>query len=153
MFLIFFLAWLIFNGQVTTEILIFGVVIAAVVFWFICKFMGYSLRKELKLYRSIGFFLRYALVLIKEIIKANLDVIPRIYTVEEAMEPVIVKFRVNLKTDFARVILANSITLTPGTITVSLEENEYTIHCLDESLAEGLEDSVFVKMLEKYEEG
>lgn len=152
MFLIFFLSWIIFNGQVTTEILIFGVVIAAAVFWFVCKFMDYSLKKELKFYRNIGFFIWYAIVLLKEIIKANLDIIPRIYTVEEEMEPVIVKFRTNLKSDLARVLLANSITLTPGTITVALEEDEYTVHCLDASLAEGLDTSVFVKLLEKYEE-
>lgn len=152
MFLIFFLSWIIFNGQITTEILIFGVVIAAVVFWFVCKFMDYSLKKELKLYRNIGFFIGYAIVLLKEIVKANLDIIPRIYTVEEDMEPVIVKFRTHLKSELARVILANSITLTPGTITVALEEDEYTIHCLDASLAEGLEDSIFVKLLEKFEE-
>ena len=66
MFLIFFLSWIIFNGQITTEILIFGVIIAAAVFWFVCKFMDYSLKKELKLYRSIGFFLWYFLVLLKE---------------------------------------------------------------------------------------
>ena len=114
--------------------------------------MDYSLKKELKLYRSIGFFLWYFLVLLKEIVVANIDVIKRVYTVEETMEPVIVKFKVNLKSDMTRVLLANSITLTPGTITVALEENEYTVHCLDESLAEGLESSVFVKLLEKYEE-
>lgn len=153
MLLIFFLAWIIFNGQITTEILIFGVVIAAVVFWFVCSFMDYSIKKELKLYRNAGFFLWYFLVLLKEIVLANLDVIKRVYVVEETMEPVIVKFRVNLKSETARVLLANSITLTPGTITVSLEENEYTVHCLDESLAEGIESSVFVKLLEKYEEG
>jgi len=152
MYLIFFLSWIIFNGQITTEILIFGVVIAAAVFWFVCKFMDYSLKKELKLYRSIGFFLWYFLVLLKEIVVANVDVIKRVYTVEETMEPVIVKFKVNLKSDMTRVLLANSITLTPGTITVALEENEYTVHCLDESLAEGLDSSVFVKLLEKYEE-
>lgn len=152
MYLIFFFAWIIFNGQVTTEIVIFGVVIAAAVFWFICKFMNYSLKKELKLYKSIGFFVRYGLVLLSEIIKANVEIIPRIYTVEQAMEPVIVKFRVNLKSELSKVILANSITLTPGTITVALEGDEYTVHCLDESLAEGLEDCIFVKLLEKFEE-
>lgn len=152
MYLIFFFAWIIFNGQVTTEIVIFGVVIAAAVFWFICKFMNYSLKKELKLYKSIGFLVRYGLVLLSEIIKANVEIIPRIYTVEQAMEPVIVKFRVNLKSELSKVILANSITLTPGTITVALEGDEYTVHCLDESLAEGLEDCIFVKLLEKFEE-
>ena len=86
-----------------------------------------------------------------EIVKANVAIIPRIMTVEEEMEPVIVKFRTNLKTDFTRMLLANSITLTPGTITVSLDDDEYTIHCLDASLAEGLENSEFEKALMKLE--
>ena len=67
------------------------------------------------------------------------------------MEPVIVKVHTNLKTETAKVILANSITLTPGTITVSLTGQELLVHCLDKSLAEGMEDSAFVKLLEEME--
>ena len=63
----------------------------------------------------------------------------------------IVKVHTNLKTETARVILANSITLTPGTITVSLTEQELLVHCLDKSLAEGMEDSEFVRLLEAME--
>ena len=48
--------------------------------------------------------------------------------------------------------LANSITLTPGTITVSLEENRYVIHCLDKSFSEGLNESSFVRLLARMEE-
>ena len=62
------------------------------------------------------------------------------------------KFRTNLKSDFTRMLLANSITLTPGTITVSMEDGEYTIHCLDTSLSEGLENSDFEKALMKLDE-
>ena len=90
-------------------------------------------------------------MLIREIIKANLAIIPRILTVEEEMDPIIVKFRTSLKSDFTKMLLANSITLTPGTITVALEDDEYTIHCLDTSLAEGLENSDFEKALKKLE--
>ena len=67
------------------------------------------------------------------------------------MEPVIVHVHTNLKTEIARVILANSITLTPGTITVSLTDDDLLVHCLDKSLAEGMEDSAFVKLLEEME--
>ena len=91
-------------------------------------------------------------MLIREIVKANLAIIPKILTVEEEMDPVIVKFRTSLKSDFTRMLLANSITLTPGTITVSLEEDEYTIHCLDASLTDGLEDSDIEKALKKLDE-
>lgn len=152
MYLLFLLAWIIFNGNITLEILIFGVVIAAVVLAFMCKFMDYSLQKEANVYKKSIWFLAYIALLIREIVKANLAIIPRILTIEEEMDPIIVKFRTSLKSDFTRMLLANSITLTPGTITVSLEEDEYTIHCLDTSLAEGLENSDFEKALKKLDE-
>lgn len=151
MFLLFFLAWVIFNGRITMEIVIFGLVIAAAVLAFVCKFMDYSIEKEKKFYGKFLFLIKYAFLLIKEIIVANMAVIQMIWTQKEVVEPIIVQFRTNLKTDLARVILANSITLTPGTITIALEDDEYTVHCLDKSLAEGMEDSVFVKMLEEFE--
>ena len=56
-----------------------------------------------------------------------------------------------LKEEGYEVILANSITLTPGTITVSLEDNRFCVHCLDRELAEGMENSVFVELLKKME--
>lgn len=151
MLLLFFCAWIIFNGRITVEILILGVVISALVFAFVCKFMDYSTEKEKGFYKKFFYLIGYAFLLVKEIIVANVQVVHMIWTQKEVIEPVIVKFRVNLETELARVILANSITLTPGTITVLLEENEYTVHCLDKSLAEGMENSVFVKMLEKIE--
>ena len=151
MYLLYFLAWIIFNGKVTTEIVIFGIVIAAAVFAFTCKFMGYSLKKEKMLYRKSFLIFRYIGVLMVEIIKANADVVKFIFNDKEVVEPVIVTFQTNLKSELSRVILANSITLTPGTITISLEGDELVVHCLDKSLAEGMEDSIFVKLLEEIE--
>lgn len=153
MFLIFFLAWIIFNGNITLEIVIFGLAIAALMFGFICKFMDYSPGKEKRFYKKIFVSILYIFLLIKEIVVANVQVMHMILTRKEIMEPCIVKFRTTLKSETARVVLANSITLTPGTITVSLEEDELTVHCLDKSLAEGMDESSFVKMLEKIEGG
>lgn len=151
MFLLFFLVWIIFNGNITVEIAVIGLAVAVAVFAFICKFMDYSLKKEILLYKKLLAFIGYVIILIIEIIKANIAVIHMIVTQREVVEPVIVRFRTSLRTETARVILANSITLTPGTITVSLEGDAYEVHCLDKSLAEGIEDSMFVKLLEKME--
>lgn len=151
MLLLFFVVWLIFNGAITTEIVLFGIVISALMFAFICKFMDYSIKKEIKLYMRSGYFLVYIMVLIKEIIKANVAVMKLIVSGREVVEPVMVTFKTTLHSKLARVILANSITLTPGTITVSLDNDELIVHCLDKSLSEGMDDSVFVKMLEKLE--
>jgi len=152
MLLLFFLAWVVFNGRLTLEIALFGIVVAGAVFAFICRFMDYSLKKEMRFYRLMPAFFQYLYHLVKEIILANLSVSRLILTRKEEMEPVIVHVRANLKSETARVILANSITLTPGTITVSLTEDKLLVHCLDKSLSEGMEDSVFVRLLQKMEE-
>ena len=152
MLLLFFLVWIIFNGRITLEITLFGVAVSGAVFAFICKFMDYSMEKERNFYRKFPLFCKYLVLLVKEIIKANLAVCYLILTRREVPEPVLVKVHTNLKTETARVILANSITLTPGTITVSLKDQDLLVHCLDKTLAEGMENSDFVRLLEKLEE-
>lgn len=141
-----------FCGDLTLEIAAFGVVIAAVVFAFQCKFLDYSIQKEKKVYRNILWGIGYAVILILEILKANIGVMQLILSPKMEVEPKLVRFRTDLKTDLTRVILANSITLTPGTITVTLEGDEYLVHCLDKSMAEGMDDSIFVRLLHQLEE-
>ena len=151
MFFVFFLIWIIFNGQFTIEIAAFGVVIAGLMYLFICKFLNYHPKTDLLLCKKFFLVLQYVFVLITEIIKANFAVIRMIMSSRYEIEPAIVRFKTDLKTTPARVLLANSITLTPGTITVSLEEDEYVVHCLDKELAEGINSSVFVTLLRKLE--
>lgn len=151
MLLLFFLAWIIFNGNLTLEIALIGVGIALGMFAFICKFMDYGIQKELCFYKLVPVFFQYVFLLVKEIVQANLTVCRMILSRKEIVEPVVVHVHTNLKTETARVILANSITLTPGTITVSMTDDDLLVHCLDRSLAEGMEDSAFVKLLEKFE--
>ena len=151
MLLLFFGVWIIFNGTITAEIAVIGAVIVLFMFAFICRFMDYSVKQEILLYKRSVCLLRYTLVLVMEIVKANMAVIRLITSSSEVVEPVMVRVHTNLKSKFCRVLLANSITLTPGTITVSMDEEECVVHCLDKSLSEGMGDSVFVKMLEKLE--
>ncbi|MDD6492286.1 MAG: Na+/H+ antiporter subunit E [Firmicutes bacterium] len=151
MYLVFFLIWVIFNGQFTLEIAAFGVVIAGLMYWFLCKFLNYKPRTDLILAKKLFQMLHYVFVLFKEIIKANFAVIKMIMSSRYEIEPAVVRFKTDLKTTPARIMLANCITLTPGTITVSLEENEYVVHCLDKSLAEGISSSIFVTLLKELE--
>ncbi len=153
MFMLFFVLWVIFNGRISAEIAAIGVVIAVLLFCFICKFMDYSLQKEFNLYRNILRGASYLLLLLAEIIKANYSVICLILSPKYEIEPKLVKFRVDLKSDTLRAVLADSITLTPGTITVTLEGDEYLVHCLDKDLAEGMSDSEFVRKLKEFERG
>ena len=127
MYILFFLCWIIFNGQLTVEIGIIGIFVAALLYAFICKFMGWSFRKDIHMMQYAIFMVGYLFVLIWEIIKANFDTMKMIFTSKYEREPVLVTFRTKIKSPVLRVLLANSITLTPGTITVSLEDDTSSI--------------------------
>ena len=151
MFLILFFLWVIFNGKVTTEIVIFGVCIAAAVECFMYRYMDYSPKVTISLFKNLLRIFHYGAVLVKEVVKANLQVISLIFSTKYEVEPQIIHFKSNLKSEAAKVTLANSITLTPGTITISVEEDTFTVLCLDKEFGEGIEDSQFVHLLEEME--
>lgn len=151
MYLLYFIVWIIFAGDITLEICIFGAVIAAVIFAFTCKFMDYSIEKEKKNLKKSFQFLHYIVVLVKEILLANVQTIKMILSEKEEVKPTLVDFKTDIKSETGKVLLANSITLTPGTITVELDDSGYVVHCLDESMAGGMDESVFVELIRKLE--
>lgn len=151
MYIIFFILWIIFNGRITLEITIFGIVISAVMYAFICKFMDFSPKREIAVLKKSGYLCQYLFFLVLEIIKANIATIKLMLSGNFAEEPAIIHFHSDLKTDMAKCLLANAITLTPGTITVEIKDNDFIVHCLDKSFAEGIDQSIFVKLLSKME--
>lgn len=151
MYLLYFVLWVIFNGNFTLEIGIIGIFVAGAVFAFTCKFMDHSVEKEKMLLKKCFKMLRYICVLVKEIVKANFAVIHLIMSEKEEVEPALVSFDADMQTTAGKAFLANAITLTPGTITVTLEDTRYLVHCLDESMAVGMDHSVFVELLEDLE--
>ena len=151
MLIALFLLWVIMNGQINVEITCFGIVITAAIFWFCCKFMDYSAKKELLFYRLLPCIFSYFLVLVWEIVKANVDAIRLALSYRYETDPVIVKFKTDLTTNLAKAVLANSITLTPGTITIDVQGDEFTVHALDRDLVQGIDESVFVKRLREIE--
>ncbi|MCR5594524.1 MAG: Na+/H+ antiporter subunit E [Lachnospiraceae bacterium] len=151
MYIIFVGFWILLNGRFTVEILVFGLVISAVMYLFICKFLGYSVHKDICLLKSTGILIWYILVLLKEIVEANIKVLKFVYSPKYVPEPAIYYFKTDLKSGFAKVLFANSITLTPGTVTVSVHDDEFCVHALDISLAEGIEEGGFVHILRKME--
>ena len=80
----------------------------------------------------------YGFWLIKEILKSNIDVIKRILNPKLPISPKIVWVKSTQLDELARVAYANSITLTPGTISIDVEGDEIEVHSLSESGIEGL---------------
>ena len=75
--------------------------------------------------------------LIKEVILANFLVVKHIWLGNNTISPTLATIAVSQKTDIGKVIYANSITLTPGTVTVNLEGDQFLVHAL---LRESIED-------------
>ena len=147
MFICFFALWVVLNGKWTTEIGVFGLVFAALAYAFTWKYMGYSPKVDLALVMRAPSAIAYGWNLLKEIVKANLAVSKMILRSDFVPEPQLVQFDVDLKKNRHLVALANSITLTPGTITVDLHDNHFLVHALDKSLVDGLDDGGFVQQL------
>ena len=151
MFIFLFAMWIVFNGRITAETVLLGLLFSAAVFAFLCRFLDHSLKKELGLLKLSGLLARYLCVLVAEIVKATCGACRYIVSPTLPHDPLICKFRTPLKTDIARVVLANSITLTPGTISVPVEGDRYCVHCLDKTFSEGIESSDFVRILHRLE--
>ncbi|MGN1205429.1 MAG: Na+/H+ antiporter subunit E [Eubacterium sp.] len=151
MFFVFFVFWIVLNGKINVEIAVTGAIIALGVFLFCCKFMEYSIKKDIVACKVIGLAICYVLLLIWEIVKANVGVMRFVYNQREDVEPCVIEMKAPFKINCLNVILADSITLTPGTITVELTGDRFTIHCLDQTMSEGMENSSFVRLLKKIE--
>lgn len=152
MYLLLVAFWIILNGRFTAEILLLGLIFAAAVYAFAHKFLGLTWQREKSFWKHFCWGIQYLAILLKEIAVANVTVLKIVLSPKKKVHPVIVSFDAPLKNHLLQVILADSITLTPGTITVRLYEEKFEVHCLDESMAEGLNDSIFVKMLKRWEE-
>lgn len=152
MYLILLLLWFVFNGKITVEITVLGLLLCSLLYWFMCKFMDFSLRGDIAGLKRVPSFFRYFFTLVQEIVLANLAVIRIILSPNMKIQPQLVRFKTDLKSSTNRVLLANSITLTPGTYTIRLDEDEYLVHALDISFSDGMDESVFVERLRKMEE-
>ncbi len=81
--------------------------------------------------KKLIYFFLYIPFLFKEIIKANIDVASRVIKPVIPINPGIIAAKTKLKSKVGRMILANSITLTPGTLSVDIKDDTFYIHCID----------------------
>lgn len=84
--------------------------------------------------------LLYPWWLVVQVVIANVQVTWIIIRPDMPIDPVLLRFRTGMKTSLAKVVLGNSITLTPGTFTVRVEDDCFLVHTIHESLASGLLD-------------
>lgn len=151
MFPVLLILWLILSGVFTLSNLIKGIIICSLITWIFWKYLNYSPKRFYSSLKKIGSFFIYVIVLVKEIIVANVKVLFKVWNFKKT-EPLLVDFSSSLKSDALKVIVSSSITLTPGTFTVSLKDDTYVVHALDKDLSIGEESCVFFKMASRMED-
>lgn len=130
MLIVLFLFWVLMSNSLNITVLISGLIIATVLSIIVAQ--NLNVFSEIKLTpKAIIYTIIYLLVFLKELILSNLDVAFRVVSPKLPINPGIVEAKTSLKSPMARMILANSITLTPGTFTVEIEDNTLFIHCID----------------------
>lgn len=130
LFILLFGFWLIFTFSLKTDHLVTGVVLSAVIALFYGKYFVGQVGMFLQPHRYL-WGLIYIIIFLWECVKANFDVAYRVIHPDLPIHPGIVKVKLNLKEDMARAILANSITMTPGTITVDIQDDYIYIHWIN----------------------
>ncbi len=144
-----FITWILLAGMTTEEVIFGGLVALLVTLLFLprLRILG-DIKFSLK---AIIYFIRYIFVFSWELIKSNLDVARRVISPKLPINPGIVKVKTKLKTPLGRAFLANSITLTPGTLTVEMKGEYFYIHWIDVSVSDinSTTEAIVVKF-EKY---
>ncbi len=151
MYLLLYVFWIILNGKLTLEVCLTGLAITAVIGLLMRALFHYTPAQDLRILKKVPLFLLYVFVLMWEIIKASAAMFSYIFRDKETVEPVLVTFSPQLKTRLGRFILANSITLTPGTITVEADEEHFTVHCLNRRALDVSPDSVYLRWIRRLE--
>jgi multicomponent Na+:H+ antiporter subunit E len=125
-----FVLWLALSSKFDHQELICGVLVCLIISLFGAHMYSKLGFPSLSI-KMVLFFLIYMIVLFWEIIKANFDVAYRVIHPKMPIRPGIVVIKTHLKSDIAKMILANSITLTPGTFTLDVIGDELLVHWIN----------------------
>lgn len=152
-FVLMFVTWIILSGYFEPLLLGLGLVSSLAVAWFFHDLLFAGAR-----FQDVGVFLRfcrYAPWLIVEIIKANFHILYLVFhpRMHEMIDPHVIQFQTGLTSDIAITTLANAITLTPGTVTVTANgEGGFQVHAIDRKSAEGLPGTMRDRVAQVYGE-
>lgn len=140
-FFLLLVTWVAFSGKFDAFHLGLGALSSLIVTWLSQDLLFEDRKKDLgQRLGEAARFVSYVFWLLWQIVLANVHVFKLAMTSDgqEEMSPRVVKFKTKLQTDFAKFVFANSITLTPGTITIQINGNEYLVHAISEAVEKDL---------------
>jgi len=145
-----FVIWLMLNSTLDWQVWALGAVLAlagAILLKDVATaYAGISITV-----RTVFYYFAYLGLFLKELIKANLVVARLVLMPQPDLQPAIIQVKTSLKSAVGRLALANSITLTPGTLVVEIKDDYLFIHCINVSKTHPAEEvSESVRRFEKY---
>lgn len=141
--LLFFLAllWWVLSGY--TKPLLISLGIVSVLFAaFVAHRMDVVDEESHPLHLSTQ-LLRYWLYLLWQIVISNVKMVATILSPNPDINPRVITVRINQRSELGKVVLGNSVTLTPGTVTLQVEGDMIEVHALNDDSAEGVEQGTF----------
>lgn len=127
--------WMLLSGYFTALLLSFGVLSVVLVVWLVFR-MDRADKERRILYPTPRFFAYIAWLLV-EVVKANIDLAKRIWHPDLPIEPNWTRLDTKVSTHLEKTFYANSITLTPGTLTTDVGDDHFMVHALSQ---EGMDD-------------
>ncbi len=128
-FIALLLVYLLLAGFTVDEVIL-GSIVSVVLTLILVKRLNFKVDWKFPI-KLLKFLFVYIPVFIWKLILANLDVARRVLSPKIPLNPGIVKVKTNLKGDLGKLTLANSITLTPGTLSIDVEEDTIYVHAID----------------------
>lgn len=152
--IILFAIWTFLSGKFEVKFLLIGLFSSIIISTLCLPFLSIKSHETGKEYFLFNInylkFIPYCFWLLIEIFKASLDVTKETFKPQLNYKPRVISFAMPYKNPMASVLLANSIILTPGTITISVnKEGVYEVHALNESAAEGVYSGVMQNKIAK----
>ena len=151
-FALLFAFWLLLSGFFTPFLIAAGVGSSIAVVWF-ARRMDVVDHEGHPIHLAVPALLSYWPWLIKEIVKSAWDVTKVILSPKLPIQPTLVRFRPSQNTEVGLVTHANSITLTPGTITIEASRDEFLVHALTTAGAEGVTGGDMDARVARFERG
>ncbi len=138
-FVLMYLTWILLSGKFDPLLLWLGGISSLLIAYFFHDLLFPNMQPgDMKIFFK---FSRYSPWLILEIVKANFHLLYLVFhpRMNDLIDPHIINFKTDLDSDLAITTLANSITLTPGTITVTVgSDGMFRVHAIDKPSAEAL---------------
>jgi len=140
-----FLFWLFLTFTLDLISFVVGIIVVVGVLWFNRDLMIDSSEADFYSLKGAYKLIRFFIILIKEIIIANIQVAKIVLDPKMPIQPSFFEYPMKLKKSMNQVIYANAITLTPGTLTVDMNEDVFIIHALTDDARLGLPNSTLEK--------